>query len=606
MGLNHFHRDQRDSRFLLEQTLDLDGMLSWPTFAHLSREACLDLLDQAHRLAAERMGPCLQEGDRQGCTREQGTVKVPASFREPWRALAEGGWFALADTPAHGGRGWPHLLTGLVNEYFFGANTALMIYGLLTVGAARLIENFGRDSDRDLFLRPMYAGRWSGTMCLTEPLAGSDVGWLTTAATPAAGLDDPRLYRIQGLKRFISGGDQDLTENIIHLVLARIAGAPQGTKGVSLFIVPKIWVNPDGSLGGPNDVHCVGLENKMGMHGSSTCAMNFGQQASCLGILLGEPHSGMAKMFQMMNEARLATGLMGLSLAASAYDSARLYAAKRVQGPPITDRQGQRVPIIQHPDVRRMLMNQKAASEGMRALIAHTYYLMDLAVHHPDAARRAGAATQAGLLTPVVKTYCTDMGFTLIRDALQCLGGTGYCSEHPVEQFCRDAKVLSVWEGTSYIQALDLVGRKLPQDGGQAFQSLLQATLSLSASQAQDPDLALDMKLLGQAAQATGDYAMRFMGYQMAGKLPLVALSATRFLECLAETFIARLLLEQALAARRLAAAAQPDPGRAAFLQGKLFTAQYFCRNFLPQVLARRAALETDDASALLMPEEAF
>ncbi|MBU4426412.1 MAG: acyl-CoA dehydrogenase, partial [Proteobacteria bacterium] len=476
----------------------------------------------------------------------------------------------------------------------------------LAVGNGRLVENFGTDEDRALFVEKMYTGVWGGTMCLTEPDAGSDVGWIRTRAVPDPEAGDQRIYKIEGTKRFISAGEHDLTENIIHLLLARIEGSPYGTRGISLFIVPKIWVNPDGSLGEPNDVFCSGIEHKMGILGSATCTLNFGENGKCRGILLGEPNSGMAKMFQMMNESRMGVGLMGLSLAASAYDTARTYARERVQGPPFTDRKADRVPIIQHEDVRRMLMNLKAGTEAMRAMLGKVLYLMDVSEKDPDEAARRKALQQVELFTPLVKAYCSDFGYALIREAVQILGGVGYCREFPVEQYARDAKLNSIWEGTTYIQALDLVGRKLGMEGGKVFQDWIQGVMSFTSDHRDDQDFGPDFKLLFKAAQANGDFAMRYLQYFQGGKPRLIALSATRFLECFSEVLMGQLILEQGLLARERSGQVDADSSDGIFYRGKVETAKYFCRNILTNVFARHMTLQQEDTSALDIPEEAF
>jgi alkylation response protein AidB-like acyl-CoA dehydrogenase len=518
--------------------------------------------------------------------------------------MAENGWIAMSTSPEYGGQGLPAILSGMVGEFFSSANMAFMTYPGLAVGNGRLIDNYGTEEEKALFLEKMYTGVWGGTMCLTEPDAGSDVGFIRTKATPDA--EGNRIYKIEGTKQFITGGNHDLTENIIHLVLARIEDAPAGTKGISLFIVPKIWVNPDGSLGESNDVYCGNIEHKMGIKGSSTCTLNFGENGKCRGYLLGEANSGMAKMFQMMNEARLGSALQALSLAAGAYDSARQYAKERVQGPPMTNRRGDRVTIIQHEDVRRMLMNLKAGTEAMRALLGKLYYLIDVSENDPDEETRKEAEFHVELFTPLAKAYCTDFGFQLTRDAIQILGGVGYCSEFPVEQYARDLKILSIWEGTNYIQSLDLVGRKLGMEGGKVFQDWIQGVMKLTGDNREDPDFGPDFKVLFKAAQATGDFPLRYMQYFQDGKTPLVGLTATRFQECFSEVLMAQLMLEQGMLAREKLKTVDEASSDGIFYRGKVETAKYFCRNILTNVFARHMSLEQEDTSALDIPEEAF
>ena len=606
MGINYFRRDDRDLKFVLFEHLDLDRLLAYEVYQDFSHDDFSMIIDEALKVCREVLGPAMQDGDREGCTYKDGAVKVADSFHDCWRIMAENGWMAVSRNPEFGGQGLPAVVGGLLAEIFEGANLAFSTYPGLAVGNGYLIENFGTDQDRAMFVEKMYTGVWGGTMCLTEADAGSDVGWLRTKAVPDPESGDPRIYKIEGTKQFITCGEHDLTENIIHLLLARIEGAPPGTKGISLFIVPKIWVNPDGSLGDPNDVFCSGIEHKMGIQGSSTCSLKFGENGKCRGILLGEPNTGMAKMFQMMNEARIACCLQALGIAASAYDTARQYAKERVQGLPFTDRDAGRVPIIQHEDVRRLLMNLKAGTEAMRAMIGKLLFLMDISHHDPDEAFRKKAGQQVELLTPLVKAYSSDFGYQLTRDAIQILGGVGFCSEFPVEQYARDIKIVSIWEGTSYIQSLDLVGRKLGMEGGKVFQDWIQDIMTFTGEHKDDEEFGPDFKLLFKAAQAIGDFAMRYMQYFKEKRLRLIPLSSNNFLDCFAETAMAQLILEQGLIAREKLAGVQAGSADGIFYRGKVETAKYFCRNILPNVFSRHMSFVQEDTSALDIPEEAF
>jgi len=607
MGINYFKRDPRDLKFVLSEHMDLDRVLSYDPYRDFEREDFDMIIDEALKVCRDKLGPAMQDGDREGVAyHEDGSVTVPKSFHECWRVMAENGWMALSSNPEFGGQGLPALVGGLVGELFTGANMAFMTYPGLAVGNGRLIEHFGTDQDRTLFVEKMYTGVWGGTMCLTEPDAGSDVGWLRTKAVPDPDSGDPRIYKIEGTKRFITCGEHDLTENIIHLLLARIEGAPMGTKGISLFIVPKIWVNPDGSLGEPNDVSCGGVEHKMGIHGTPTCTMNFGENGKCRGILLGEPNSGMAKMFQMMNEARMGCGVQALGIAASAYDTARSYAKERIQGPPFTNRKADRVPIIKHEDVRRALMMLKAGTEAMRAMIGNLFFLIDVSMYDPDEETRKLADARVGLLTPLVKAYCSDFGYLLCREAIHVLGGVGYCSEFPAEQYARDILIVSIWEGTNYIQSLDLVGRKLGLDGGKAFQDWIGEVMNFTSEHKEDPDFGKDFKVLYKAAQATGDFAMRYMKYFQDGRFGLIPLTSKRFLECFAETVMGHLILQQGLIAKEKLKQVKPESADGIFYRGKIESARFFCRNILTNVFSRRTSLELEDTSALDIPEEAF
>lgn len=605
MGINYFRRDNRDLRFMLFEYLEMDRLLSYDRYKDFSKEDLGMIMEEALKLCREVIGPTNADGDREGCSFREGTVKVPGAFPQVWKTMAENGWFAVSSNQEFGGQGLPACVGGLVSELFCGANMAFMTYPGLAVGNGRLIEAFGTEADKALFVEKMYTGVWGGTMCLTEPDAGSDVGWIRTKATPDPEAGDPRIYRIEGTKRFITCGEHPMTENIVHLLLARIAGAPHGTKGISLFIVPKVWVNPDGSLGEANDVSCAGIEHKMGIHGSPTCTLSFGENGKCRGILLGEPNTGMAKMFQMMNEARIGCGVQALGLSSCAYDTARQYAKERFQGPRFTNRDADRVPIIQHEDVRRMLMRMKAGTEAMRAMIGKLLFAIDVAENDPDEAERKRAHQRVELLTPLVKAYFSDFGYLLTRDAIQTMGGVGFCSEFPAEQYARDIKIVSIWEGTSFIQSLDLVGRKLGMAGGKVFQDWIQELMAFTSQYKEDPDFAKDFKLMYKASQATGEFAMRFLQYFQSGRLPLIPLNSVAFLESFAEVVLAQCLLEQALKAR--ARLGQGDlEGDRLFYQGKIETAKFFCRNILPNVFARHTVMQQEDTSAVDIPEEAL
>jgi len=606
MGVNFFRRDDRDAKFVLFEYLDLERMLKYPAFQDFSLEDFRMILDEGLKVAREAVGPTLQDGDQQGLIYDNGRVKVPGSFHECWKVLRDNGWISLAVSPEYGGQGLPLSIFGQVAEYFISANSAMKIYSGLAVGAGHLIESFGRPEDKNLFCQKMYTGHWGGTMCLTEPEAGSDVGHIRTKAIPDPSAEDSRIYRIEGTKRFISSGEHDLTENIIHLVLGRIEGAPAGTKGISLFIVPKIWVHPDGSLGEPNDVFCTNIEHKMGLHGSATCGLSFGEKGGCRGILLGEPQSGLAQMFQMMNEARIGTGLLALGVAASAYDAARIYAKERVQGPLFTARSAPRVRIIEHEDIRRMLMTLKGGTEAMRAFIMKLYFLTDVSNHDPDEQVRQETGQLVDLLTPLVKAYCSDFAFLLCREAIQILGGVGYCREFPVEQYARDIKSASIYEGTTYIQALDLIGRKLMMGGGAVFQNWLSKLMHFAETNLADPDFTQDFDLLKKAGGVLADYTGRLMNYFQGGRLQLIPLSATRFLECMSEAVMAQLMLEQGLTARDNLKSTDPNSSGGIFYRGKIETVHFFCRNILINIFSRQAALQQEDMSAVNIPEEAF
>ena len=607
MGINYFKREARDYQFLLNEHFKMEDVLKYDAFADFAIDDLGMIIDEALKVGREVLGPANQDGDREGAVYHQdGSVTLPKSFHDAFAVMRENGWVSYANKPDFGGQGLPQGVAALVTEIFFGANMAFSMYTGFCSAAGRVIENYGTEEDKELFCTQLYSGEATGTMCLTEPDAGSDVGAARTKAVKDTSSDDPRIYFIEGVKRFISCGDHDMTENVIHLVLARIEGDPEGTKGLSLFIVPKIWVNPDGSLGEPNDVFTAGIEHKMGVHGSSTCTLNFGENGKCRGIILGEPRTGMPKMFQMMNEARLGCGMQALGLAASAYDTARIYAKERVQSAPFIDRRGKAVPIIQHEDVRRMLMNGKSVTEAVRALLFKIGYLTDIAENDPDEEKARHAEHLADLLLPIAKSYASDKGFEVIRDSIQAMGGVGYCSEFPVEQYARDMKIISIWEGTNYIQALDLIGRKMQLEGGKVFQGCLQSIFDFTAAHKDDADFAVDLKTLFKATQSVGDVAMRFMGYFGDGRAQLIPLAATRFQDSLAECLLAQLMLEQGMVAREKLQTVDPKSADGIFYTGKVASAKYFCRNILPSVFGRYSALTIEDDTAITIPEECF
>lgn len=606
MGVNFYRRDDRDLKFVLFEQMDIDRVLGYGAFGDFSREDLGLIIEEANKMAREVLGPVMQDGDRQGCVWSERGVKTPEAWKQCWRLMFEAGWPAASLSPEFGGQGLPNVVGGLIDEFFVGANMAFMSFPGLTTGNGELIEEYGTDQDRELFVEKMYTGVWGGTMCLTEPQAGSDVGALTTKAVPDPAADDPRIHRIEGNKRFISCGEHDLTENIIHLVLARLEGAPAGTKGLSLFIVPKIWVNPDGSLGEPNDVVCTGIEHKMGLHGSSTCSLSFGENGGCRGILLGRPNGGIAQMFKMMNHSRIICGRQATALTAAAYDAAREYAKERVQGERFGSRDGRRLALVEHEDVRRMLMNLKSGSEAMRAFLARLLFYSDVAGHDPDPAERQKAQERVDLLTPLVKAYHASLAFDFIKDAVHVFGGSGYCSDFPVEQYLRDVKIVDIWEGTHYIQSADLAGRKLGMRGGEVFREQIQEIANFAAAHADDQDFAPDCRLLGEATGMVGDFAARFAGYMGGEKTPLVPLYATRLLDSMAETVMAQLLLDQALIARERLAGVDPAGADAAFYRGKIASARYFCRNILTNVYGRHASLIQEDRTALEVPLESL
>jgi alkylation response protein AidB-like acyl-CoA dehydrogenase len=460
-----------DIRFVLEDVLDVGQIAALPGYADAAPELLLTVLEEAAKLCEEVLQPLNQPGDAEGCHYENGVVRTPRGFRQGYAAYCEGGWPAMVAPAAFGGQGLPHIAGVVLDEMLCSSNLSFSMYPLLAHGAVGALERWGDEELKQRFMPRLIDGSWTGTMCLTEPHAGTDLGMIRTRAVPAG----DGAYLVTGTKIFISAGEHDLADNIIHLVLARLPDAPAGTKGISLFLVPKRLPTEEGTAGSPNGVTCGSIEHKMGIKANATCVMNF---ENARGWLVGEAHKGMRAMFTMMNGARLGVGMQGLGLAEVSYQNAVAYAKERLQGraprgavAPDADAD----PIIVHPDVRRMLMTMKAYIEGMRALAYWVGILIDVETHHPEAARREEAADLVALMTPVIKSFCTDVGFEITNLALQCFGGHGYIREYGMEQFVRDARIAQIYEGTNGVQAMDLLGRKVPEDNGRLVRRIVAA-----------------------------------------------------------------------------------------------------------------------------------
>ena len=459
-----------DIRFTLEHVVPLSTLSALPQFVHADGDTLAALLEEAGRFAEEVVAPTNRDGDGEGARIEHGGVVTPACFHSAYERYVASGWGAMQHPEEHGGGGFPLLAATAVKELITSANMAFSLNPLLTTGAVHLLTHHGSEEQKARYLPRMVTGEWAGTMNLTEPQAGSDVGAVTARAEP---IGDGR-YRITGQKIYITYGDHDLSEQIVHLVLARLPDAPPGTKGISLFIVPKFLVEDDGSLGARNDVQVVSLEHKLGIHASPTCVMAFGEsEGGAIGELVGDPHDGMRQMFTMMNDARLGVGLQGLAIAERAAQHAEAYARDRLQGRAPGAAPGAQSPIIDHPDVRRMLLESRATIDAMRALCYENARAIDLALHAPDEDARRHGQRMADLLTPLSKSWCTDLGVELTSTALQVFGGMGYVEETGVAQHLRDARIAPIYEGTNGIQAIDLVMRKLPSDAGATVLSLL-------------------------------------------------------------------------------------------------------------------------------------
>ncbi len=604
--------DLHDLKFQLLDWLPTEELLAAERFADWDRENVEMVVDEALKIAQEQFAPANADGDRQGVELSDGRVTTPESFKPAYKALCEGGWVGCICNPDFGGLGLPDLVGTAVGELFAGANLSLSLSILLTRGTANLIEHFGTDELKQTFCEKMFSGEWGGTMCLTEPQAGSDVGASTTRAVP----QEDGTYLVHGEKIFITYGESDLTPNIVHAVLARTPDAPAGTKGLSLFIIPKIRVGADGSLGEANDVQCAGVEEKMGIHASPTCTMAFGDNDACQGFLLGEENDGMRLMFHMMNAARLEVGIQAAAVAGAAQQSALAYAKERLQMRSWNRMGGggaSQVPIVEHPDVRRMLLISSAYVQAMRALLLRTSYCIDMShVAEGEEARRYHGLME--VLTPICKAWISDWGFRVTEWSLQVYGGYGYTRDYPAEQYMRDAKITSLYEGTNGIQALDFVGRKLRLAGGAPVRELLGDAGATVEKLAGDAELGGSARLLGDALGQIGAL-LREVPRRDDGAL-LTVLNAVPLLDMFGTVLGAHLLLDQAVAARTKLAAILAEHGvdaagaaarrayleehpEAAFYHNKVQAAVCFCHRALPTVGAQAVAVQAGETAPI-------
>jgi alkylation response protein AidB-like acyl-CoA dehydrogenase len=606
-----FSVNKRDMQFVLFEQLAAEDLCKLPAYQECNRELFEMITDEAIKVALEVMAPLNAVGDREGLKFENGEVHVPAGFKEAYAKFAEGGWIGMVHNPEYGGQGLPNVMKFAASEVFSGANVAFFLTSILTEGAAHLVEKFGTDEMRKLYCEKMYTGEWTGTMCLTEPAAGSDVGNLKTTAKK-----NGDHYLINGSKIFISSGEHDMVPNIIHPVLARLEGAPAGTKGISLFLVPKFLVGDDGSIGERNDMVCGNIEHKMGIKASPTCTLNFGDEGKCKGWLLGDENTGMRLMFQMMNEARLGVGIQGLGLASAGYLSALGYARERTQGAALTagkDPSAPRAPIIQHPDVRRMLLHMKSLVDGMRSLMYSVARYIDMAENSPDEKQREQFEHMVELLTPICKAYGSDMGFRVNETAIQVYGGYGYCQEYPVEQYCRDQKISSIYEGTNGIQAMDLLGRKVAGKGGLYFKEYISFMSEFALKHKDHAVLSGEFSRFEQAKDTLVDMT-RKLGEIMGSDPVLPFLRATPYLEAFGHVAVAFYLMEGAVVAwEKLNAIYQKENAgdekaraevnrqnpEAAFYHARIGSATFFVYNILPQVTALAEVITSKDKSAL-------
>jgi hypothetical protein len=586
-----------DTLFLLNDVFHLDRYGNLPGFAEASPDLVEAVLREAGKFAEEVLTPLNRVGDKEGCERHaDGSVTTPTGFKDAFKQIVEGGWIGISVPSEFGGQDLPATLTVAVNEMLCSANMAFAMYPGLTQGAVAALVVHASPELKAKFLPKMVAGEWTGTMNLTEPHCGTDLGLLRSKAVKQA----DGSYKITGTKIFISAGEHDLAENIVHLVLARIEGAPAGTKGISLFVVPKLTVKDDGSLGAPNGVSCGSIEEKMGIHGNSTCVMNYD---GATGWLVGEENRGLNAMFVMMNEARLGVGVQGLSLSEVAYQNAAIYAKERLQGRALTgakypDKAAD--PIIVHPDVRRTLLSIRAFNEAGRALVLWTALKGDIAHRSPDQKERQSADDFMGLLTPVVKGVLTDQGFANTVLAQQVFGGHGYIAEHGMEQFVRDSRIAMIYEGANGIQALDLVGRKLGKDGGRALMAFLNEVGTYLKERVDSEPMNVYLKPLGAALGHLQQASMWFMQNAMA-KPDNAGAGATDYMHLfglVALGYMWARIAEAALAK----SASGADPA----MNAKLVTARFFMERMLPETATRLARISAGAGSVMELADEAF
>jgi alkylation response protein AidB-like acyl-CoA dehydrogenase len=570
----------QDIRFVLDHLVDLEGLSKLPDLGHADPATVHGLLEEYGRFTAEVFAPLDRIGDLQGSRFDPstGNVTTPDGFRDAWQRYADAGWGSVPFDPEHGGGGFPWLVAVAMQELLCSASMAFSLCPLLNQSAVEMLTAWGGE-EHEVFLRKMISGEWTGTMNLTESDAGSDVGALRAKAFPA----DDGTWRIKGQKIFITYGEHDLTENIVHLVLARTPDAGPGTKGISCFIVPKFLARSDGSPGERNDVKCVSIEHKLGIHASPTCVMAFGDDGEgAVGYLIGDANAGMRYMFTMMNNARLSVGLQGLSVAERAYQAALAYAQERHQGRRPGQRANETVAIIEHPDVRRMLLTQRASIEAMRALLYLNGWAIDMARHHADAAERARRQELVELLTPVSKAWCSDLGNELTSLAVQVHGGMGYVEEAGVAQQYRDIRIAAIYEGTNGIQAIDLVTRKLPIREGAAVRELIERMRREAAQAADGPAPSIE-PALADAVDAVSEATEWLLAHGAAGRDPVDALAgATPFLRMFGTVIGGYLLAHQAAAAGRLLDAGGNGYDND-FLRAKVSTAKFYAEQLLPQ-----------------------
>lgn len=587
-----------DYQFLMHHVFDLESYNNLSPFKEASPDLIDAILEEAAKLTENVFQPLNQSGGEEGCKLENGTVSTPKGFKEAYDEYVNGGWQGMTGDPEYGGQGLPMAIGLAINEMLVSSNWGLSMYPGLTKGAAETIHTWGTDEQKHTYLPKMMSGEWSGTMNLTEPHCGTDLGLLRTKAEP----NDDGSYNISGTKIFISAGDHDLTENIIHLVLARISGAPEGTDGISLFIVPKMIINDDGSLGDRNGVNCGSLEEKMGIHSNATCLLNYD---NARGFLIGEENKGMRAMFTMMNEARLGVGVQGLAIAEVANQNAAEYARDRLQGRALSgakfpDQPAD--PIMVHPDVRRMLMTNRAFTEGARAMVMWAALQFDISKFDENEENRNKAEDMLSLMTPVIKSYMTDQGVEAASRAMQCLGGHGYINEWGMTQFLADARIAPIYEGTNGIQAMDLIGRKLPSKNGEVIRNYFAMIQNFIDENKNHEDLSHYTSLLEKALQRQQAATMWLMQNAMSDPDQAGA-TAHYYLNLMALVSMGYFWAVMVEKSKKMLAAGE---GNGEFLISKITTANFFFNHLLPETTSLRYKIEAGAKDVMDLDAEAF
>ena len=593
--------DRRDVDFVLHEQFQVGDLSKHELFAEFNKKVVDMVITEARNLAIKEILPTQKIGDEVGCKYANNEVTTPEEYKRAWELLAEGEWMALARDPEVGGQGMPETLAMAAMSYFTGGNMAFMLCIGLTHGAARLIENFGTDEQKATYLKNMYTGKWTGTMLLTEAEAGSDLGALTTTAVKNA----DGSYSITGNKIFISSGEHDLTENIIHPVLARIEGAPEGSRGISLFLVPKYFINDDGSLGDRNDVFCTGIEEKMGIHGSPTCSIALGSKGNCIGWLLGEENKGLSQMFLMMNEERLMVGGQSLACASSSYLHALEFSRTRIQSAAIGSKDRKPAAIINHPDVRRMLLTQKMYVEGMRSLVLYVANCEDKARITDSAEEKEKFGNLVDILIPICKGYASDRAVDVCNLGIQVFGGYGYTSEFPVEQLLRDVRICPIYEGTNGIQAMDLLGRKLGMKNGQLFTDLIDEIKKTIAAAKEIETIKPLAEQLDQVTDKMGEVGIQMAKTAKSADVKKAFAHACPFMDIVGDVTMAWMLLWRAtLASQKLEKGGKKKDKP--FYEGQLKSAEFFIRSVLPVTLGRTVSVADTCGAAVEIDADAF